>query len=244
MSNPGVEARALLRGQSLGMLATHSLELPGYPFGSVTPYALDDAMQPLLLLSDIAQHTANVKADPRASLLVLDVGAIDHQAAARLTWVGDIERVADDDERAHERYVGYFPKSARYREAHDFHLYRVGLKRARYIGGFGDIHWLRSEQLVLENSLRTVGKGIVAHMNKDHVDAMQTMCEARGGARPSSVQMIGVDPEGCDLLADGRRARFAFAELVFTPNDARTAIIALLQRAREQLADRTQPNEG
>jgi putative heme iron utilization protein len=33
----GYEARRFLRGQRVGMLATLSLKLGGYPFGSVTP---------------------------------------------------------------------------------------------------------------------------------------------------------------------------------------------------------------
>jgi putative heme iron utilization protein len=235
---PGVEARRLLRATSFGMLATNSQEMQGYPFGSVVPYALDDGMMPLVLLSDIAQHAINLKADPRASLLVLDPGADDPQASGRLTWVGDVERIADDDERAHDRYTGYFPKSARYREAHDFHLYRVTLKRARWIGGFGQIHWLRAEQIVLENALRAVGKGIIAHMNDDHRDALVALCEVQRSDRSAegSPAMIGIDPEGFDVLDGGRRLRFAFEQLVFTPSDARVAIVAMVKQAREQLA--------
>src|SRR5687768_12394106 len=53
----GQEARHLLRRHNLGVLSTHSVEVPGYPFGSVTPYAVDRAGEPLILISSIAQHT-------------------------------------------------------------------------------------------------------------------------------------------------------------------------------------------
>jgi len=234
----GAAARRLLRAGSVGLLSTHSKELPGYPFGSLVPYALDDGMMPLVLLSDLAQHAANLAADPRASLLVVDPRALqgDPQAAARLVWVCDVERVdgeGEDAARAQQRHASYFPRALRTR---DFHLHRLRLKRAQWIGGFGEIGWLEPSQLVLENALRTVGRSIVAHMNDDHAGALALLCEQASGARPVEAAMVGIDPEGFDVLADGRRARFAFDALVFTPTDARAAIVAMVQRARESLA--------
>ena len=45
------------------VLSTHSLEHPGYPFGSVVPYVLDQEGLPLLLLSRLPQHTKNPDPD-------------------------------------------------------------------------------------------------------------------------------------------------------------------------------------
>lgn len=52
-------ARTLLHATNTGSLATISVDFPGYPFGSVVSYALDDLGRPLLLLSDLAEHTRN-----------------------------------------------------------------------------------------------------------------------------------------------------------------------------------------
>ena len=65
-------ARALLAAESVGVLSTISVHRPGFPYGSVTPYALSAHGQPLLLLSRLAAHTKNLLADPRASLFVGD----------------------------------------------------------------------------------------------------------------------------------------------------------------------------
>ena len=77
-------ARELLLKEYRGMLATHSKKMPGFPFGSVVPYCLDADGRPLLLISRIAQHTHNLQADGRCSLLIGERDAEDIQAAGRL----------------------------------------------------------------------------------------------------------------------------------------------------------------
>src|SRR5271166_6029420 len=63
-------ARTLIHLGRVGSLSTMSRKLPGFPFGSVMPYALDDAGRPLFLVSTMAMHTQNLLEDARASLLV------------------------------------------------------------------------------------------------------------------------------------------------------------------------------
>ena len=93
LENRARHARTLLLSQRHGVLATMSLELPGYPFGSITPYTLDHAGAPLILISTLAQHTRNIWADNKVSLTVHDAANPDVQAAARLTWIGDADKV-------------------------------------------------------------------------------------------------------------------------------------------------------
>ncbi|HBM10724.1 MAG TPA: heme iron utilization protein, partial [Pseudomonas sp.] len=63
-------ARQLLLKEYRGVLSTHSKAMPGFPFGSAVPYCLNEEGWPLILISRIAQHTKNLQADPRCSLLV------------------------------------------------------------------------------------------------------------------------------------------------------------------------------
>src|ERR1700688_2497971 len=63
-------ARTLVYLARLGSLSTLSRKQPGFPFGSVMPYGLDEQGLPIFLISTMAMHTQHLRADPRASLLV------------------------------------------------------------------------------------------------------------------------------------------------------------------------------
>jgi len=228
----GDEARALLRSHNFGVLSTHSVDMPGYPFGSVTPYALDRAGEPLVLLSAIAQHTKNIAADARVSLTVLDANAREPQAASRLTVLADVRPVPDSEPAARAVYVSHLPDSAGYVDFHDFALYRLDVRRARFIGGFGKIHWVAADDLRRANPLADSEAGIVEHMNADHGDALTLVLRAIGGIDAETVVMSGIDGEGFDVLADGVHRRLAFDTPIATPEEARAALVALVRRAR------------
>src|SRR5258705_8107039 len=76
-------ARTLVYLGRIGSLSTQSRKQPGFPFGSVMPYGLDDHGRPIFLVSTMAMHTQNLQADPRASLLVTHEDASDPRGASR-----------------------------------------------------------------------------------------------------------------------------------------------------------------
>lgn len=57
------EARKLLLSEYQAILSTHSVDVSGYPFGSVVPYCLNKNGEPIILISSIAQHTKNILSD-------------------------------------------------------------------------------------------------------------------------------------------------------------------------------------
>ena len=65
-------SRTLVSAQSRGALSTIGLQPPGTPFGSVATYGLDGEGCPSFFVSTLAEHTRNLDADPRASLLVVE----------------------------------------------------------------------------------------------------------------------------------------------------------------------------
>jgi hypothetical protein len=62
-------ARTLIYLGRVGSLSTLSRKRPGFPFGSVMPFGLDDHGRPIFLISIMAMHTRNLQPDARASLL-------------------------------------------------------------------------------------------------------------------------------------------------------------------------------
>src|SRR5512135_2707829 len=88
-------ARQLLRSHRYGALCTLSKKFDGHPFGSITPYLLDHDGGLLILISAIAEHTKNILADPRVSLISHNQANPHIQTQGRVTVVGEARHVAD-----------------------------------------------------------------------------------------------------------------------------------------------------
>ncbi len=218
----GNEARRYLRHHLYGVLSTISKKLAGYPFGSVVPCITDHAARPVILVSSLAEHTKNIGADPRVSLLVRDAGA-DPQESARLTLVGDARPVAAEHAALQARYLKYFPAAERLLALGDFSFLHVEPTMLRYVGGFGAIHW---------NELAVCEADIVAHMNADHGAALRDYGRHFKQRQPAMVSMIGIDCDGFDLRADGEIQRFDFTQSVSDAPTARAALKAMVAEAR------------
>src|SRR3954471_9087672 len=120
----GPDARRYLRHHWYGALSTISKKLDGYPFGSIVPCVTDHAARPVILVSGLAEHTKNMLADERVSLLVRDDSA-DPQESARLTMIGNARPVHAADEAVHARYLRYFPSAARLLALGDFSFFHI-----------------------------------------------------------------------------------------------------------------------
>src|SRR5438132_7596086 len=84
-------ARTLMYLGRIGSLSTLSRKQPGFPFGSVMPYGLDDNGRPTFLISTMAMHTQNLQADARASLLVTQENTEGEPlGVSRVTLVGNV----------------------------------------------------------------------------------------------------------------------------------------------------------
>jgi putative heme iron utilization protein len=230
------EARRLLLHCYDGVLATISVAVPGYPFGSVVPFCLDRTGQPVILIADIAQHCKNIVADPRVSLTVFDRGADDLQANGRLTLLADATRIEPGDADAAARYYRYFPEAADYHLTHSFEFWRLALRRIRFIGGFGAIHWLEPDMLCAPNPFSKADESaMIEHMNADHVAAMRDYLRPLLGdtaAQASEPALAGVDAEGIHMRTGQRIHRVEFAEAVRSAPEVRAALVALARTSR------------
>lgn len=134
--------RRLLEQEQYGVLSTLSRKAEGWPFGSLTPFALTEVGQPLVLLSGLAEHTQNLLADPRVSLFVQDSQALANpQAGARATLLCTAAAVSDAV-AAQTVYLQRFPEADSLLQLGDFRFFRLQIERVRFIGGFGDMYWV------------------------------------------------------------------------------------------------------
>jgi len=235
-------ARTLLEANGVGTLCTIANEPAGYPFGSLVAFAALDGT-PVLLLSELAEHTRNLHANPRASLLIAEAPAGAPLAGARVTLLGRCSPLAaSEQQRARSAYLARHPSARAYAALNDFKLYQLEVETARVVAGFGRMAWLSAAewQGARPDPIAPTAAEIIDHMNQDHADVLPLYCLAFGNLpEPKSVRMTGIDRLGFDLSATtssgARSLRVAFREPIADSNDARRALIALLTEARAKL---------
>lgn len=233
--NFATKARALLHTAGSGILSTHSNEMTGFPFGSVAPFALTLEGRPLLYVSQLAEHTKNLAANPRCCLTVAESTQGDPLAVGRASLLGEAHALPDaEHQAAADRYFALFPESRAYEQMHDFGFWRIEPVRVRWIGGFGEIHWIERDAWLVATPEWSTGEGyIVGHMNEDHGDAMEAMCNARFGAGTGKdVAMLACGVEGFHLRADGVVRWIPFAKPCATQTDVRMEMVRLTREAR------------
>src|ERR1700693_936432 len=115
-------ARTLLHVGRIGSLSTLSLKQPGFPFGSVMPYGLDNRGRPIFLISTMAMHTQNLRSDPRASLLVTqDNAGGDPLGASRVSLIGNVPLIPEPEvAEARTLYLANYPNSKYWVDFEDF----------------------------------------------------------------------------------------------------------------------------
>ncbi|MBU0797416.1 MAG: DUF2470 domain-containing protein [Alphaproteobacteria bacterium] len=239
---PGDIVRRLTRAADRASLAT-GMAGGGWPYASLVLLACDHSGRPLLLLSDLADHTKNLKADHRVSLLVDGTAGLEEPLTGpRATIQGRIAP-AGDDPLLMLRFLARHPSAALYAGFPDFTLYRVMPERAHLVAGFGRIHWMPADEFLFDlqghEALAGREADIVAHMNADHADAIDLYASQLLGLSGKGWQLTGCDPEGCDLRLRGQVARLDFDKPVADAEAARVALVRLAKRARRDV--RTQP---
>lgn len=235
----GQRARGVLQSVYSGVLSTHSKKYPGYPFGSVVPFCLDQSGQPLILISRLAQHTQNITEHPQVALTLLEPNPEqgDIQQVERLTLLAEAERL--DGEAVPEaalRYYRCFPQARGYHDELDFDFYRLNLIQLRFIEGFGQARWLSPGDVVHASPFSTEQwVRIVDHMNEDHGDAIQHYCALSAIHNPEQdAVMAAIDAEGMVLRVRNRLCRVEFERSVTTSEEARAILVEMARTPTQQ----------
>lgn len=156
-------ARTLLYLGRIGSLSTLSRKQPGFPFGSVMPYGLDDHGRPIFLISTMAMHTQNLQPDPRASLLVTQENKDGEPlGASRVTLVGNVHPVPNTElAEVRKRYLERHANSKYWVDFEDFSFYRMDVvdehENPRDIGKSGVIQ--PSQRFVVPGDVGIGGQG-------------------------------------------------------------------------------------
>lgn len=220
------EARQLLRAHRYGALCTLSKKYNGHPFGSITPFLVDHDGSLLILISTLAEHTKNILHDPRVSLITHNQGSPHIQAQGRVTVLGSAIPV-EDRECADLRYLRYFPEAQAYIAMNDFSFYRIVPEVIRYIGGFGNIYWIKApDYTVTRSPLMTQEGDILEEMNTRH----EATIRLHTAQDEQKAELLGIDCDGFDIRVGAEIMRI---QTNFPILDTEHARLALLRKTRQ-----------
>ena len=244
--DPAATCRLLLRRRATAALATVQRGGTGAPYVSLVETAAAHDGSPVLLLSGLAEHTKNIAADGRVSLLFDGTqGLADPLTGARVSVQGRIGAIGDDDadRRLKRRYLARHPGAAAYTAFADFGYYRVTPERLHLVAGFGRIRWLDAAAVMLGaahlGTLAEEEEGILDHMNAGHGDAVDLYARAAAPGAPSGWRMTGIDPEGVDLRREGATARLDFPNMVNDGAAARRELVRIVKNLRSPIDKET-----
>jgi putative heme iron utilization protein len=248
-------ARRLLRAARAATLATSRDD--GGPYASLVTLGTDHDGSPILLLSDLAEHTRHLRRDGRYALLVEEAGDLANpQTGPRATVMGRAAPVAEPAtaDRLRRRFLASQPGAALYAGFGDFALWRLTVERVHWVGGFARAVWLEDGVTVAAETAHAFAEaepGILAHMNQDHAAAVEAYAVGLGGRQPGPWRLSGVDNDGIILTCDfgsaaadpteaepadpanpGEVCRLSFAPPLGAATEIRSRLVALAAEAR------------
>ena len=229
------DATAFYRSDKIAILSTISKQHNGYPFGSFVTYVSGWDRTIFLYLSDLADHTKNLKKDHRSCITIYKKNnSGDVQNSARLTLIGDLKKVQDSIyEACKERFHNFFPESKAYEQMHDFNFYQISITQARWIGGFGKISWLDPKNWK-SVSVDWFGseKNMIDHMNEDHSNTIRSALHAVHDIKDKEAVMIGLSIDGYYIRSKGNVFFINFDYPVYTSKKYRNVLIELSKKYR------------
>ncbi len=237
MPNDAELSRTLVATQREASLCTMTSD--GFPYGSAVSYVDDATGAPILLISEMAEHTINARGDNRVSILVTPVekthgGTV---SATRLTLVGRLHMIKDPGQDR-VAYIEGHPDAASYADFNDFSFWRLQIYRCRYIGGFGRMSWVTPADYssAKPDLMCDIAESIIARMNADYEDANLIQVQVLAGLRNASkASVINIDRCGITMRAvtpEGSRiARIGFPAPLQSPDQWQAAVRERLDEA-------------
>ena len=223
------------------------------PYSTFTMVAFDYDGSPLLLLSDLSEHTKNLKKNKLTSILFNEEQLFrkyfplyknkmkfsqnyqDPMSRPRITVIGEISK--DTRRSSRIRFLNRHPASNLYAGFNDMNIYKLKMISGHLIGGFAQVKWFSKNELICKsnNSFLENEEMIMKHMNQEHQESINLYAKSFLGYRGKSNWCItGIDPEGFDMRLLNRVMRINFNESLVDTNKLRKFFVTLHKKAEKK----------
>jgi putative heme iron utilization protein len=187
---------------------------------------------------NLAEHTCNLRADDRVSLLYDGTGGLENPlTGARVSLQGRAVPLKSPHGRF--RFLSRHASARDYVDFDDFNFFEIDVRAAHLFAGFGRIEWLSASDILLEgessSALMSTEADILDHMNAEHTDSVKLFANTLLGLDGDNWRLTGVDPEGADMARKGLASRVEFNKPIENLDGARRELVRLTHMARNQL---------
>lgn len=259
--NINFATRQLIRSSTRGYLATELTVKNKKNFllfanNKIVPYctfvmvAFDYDCSPIILLSDLSEHTKNINKNKTVSIMFCEeqplsdyfpkfqkkiklnsvISYEDPMSRPRVTVIGDLEKTNHENQR--RRFISRHPESKLYSSFADMNVYKLNIKSAHLTGGFAKVKWFEKCELTTniidkfpENEFQ-----ILEHMNEHHQESInlytKKLLKVNG-----TWQITGIDSEGFDLRSAHSVIRYVFEKPIKRIQDIKMNFIKLHKKA-------------
>ena len=135
-----------------------------FPYSTFTLVAYDYDLSPILLLSDLSEHTTNIKRNNLISLMVCEEEKVyqffpkfkkqfcnyeDPMSRPRITLIGEAKVTKNLHHK--KRFLSRHPAANLYSNFNDMNFYVLKIKSAHLVGGFAHVKWFSKNDLICKD---------------------------------------------------------------------------------------------
>lgn len=226
-------ARSFLRSKDVGVLSTFkNQDGADYPYGSICPYVLTSTGEIIILVSNIALHTKNMKKTNRVSFTVFDMEAKNKQTSTRISVLADAEILSETSPSHAEYsdlYCRFFPESKKFFEVHDFDFYILKPKFVHFIQGFGKIYKFTGNELTCDCQISQQDfQYAINHMNEDHQSSIEKyLAKYLDVHTAKNCKILSMNSEGFHIESDDQFYYLDFEKKAETLQDLRQFLVQM-----------------
>lgn len=255
-------SRQLMRSSTKGYLSTEfckknkekvkitHLKKP-IPFSSFIMTAFDYDGTPLLLLSELSEHTKNIKDNNIASLMFYEeiknesffptfnykkirfrCSYEDPMSRPRLTLLGKLELSSSISHK--NRFINRHPASKLYANFADMKMYRFNIIKGHLTGGFAMVKWFEKDDLIykITTGFEENEFGVMQHMNEEHQMSINLYAnKLLNEKKKKNWRITGIDPEGFDIRNGKNFNRLIFQKSLKDSKQLRKEFVLLHKKA-------------
>lgn len=213
-----------------------------YPYTTFSLVAFDYDLSPILLLSNLSEHTTNIKKNNRISLMLCEEERIyqffpkfkkqftdyeDPMSRPRITLMGDLKISKNSVHK--ERFLNRHPAARLYSDFADMNFYILDIKAAHLIGGFAQVKWFAKNDLKCPGSVNfsKMEAEIIEHMNSSHSESLDLYSQKILKLNSKGWKLTGVDPDGFDLRKGVKLSRYFFEKQIMDAKKLRGIFVHL-----------------